>query len=1185
MVKFSIDRGGTFTDIYAEYQGKVVTEKLLSEDPNNYEDAAIEGMRRVLKKISTNKIEWIRMGTTVATNALLERKGARTALLITKGFGDILDIGYQNRPHLFELNIIKPKPIYEEVVEIQERVVWDNGHLKIEQSLNSEHVRKQLMASKERGIESLAVVLLHAYKFTKHEEMIEQIAKEIGFKHISLSHQVIPSIKVVDRGDTTLVNAYLTPHIQQHIKNLDQNLNRLGIKAPLQFMQSSGGLIDSDKFIGSNSILSGPAGGVIGYSSIYEGEPLIGFDMGGTSTDVSRYAGEYHLSYENMIDNIRIKAPHLDIRTVASGGGSRLFYKNSSFVVGPESSGAHPGPVCYKKNGPLSITDANLVLGRIIPEFFPKIFGKNENEPLDRSLSIKEFEKLQEKINSDLHKKMDIYQIALGYINVANSNMSKLIKEMSMELGFDLKEHTLCCFGGAGGQHACGIAKELGIKKIFIHKYAGILSAHGIGMANIVKDAHSFVNIAYDSLTQKEIENIFKNLFINNIDFLGDYQELRQIKILTMSYKGTDTNIDVLESLDGDYKKKFEQIHLSKYGFLMQDREIVVNEAKLRLISITQKLNRFKIDSSSSTPIPITIEKTYFTEGLLDTKVYRLEDLFYQDTIKGPAIILDSTSTILVEPDAKAVITEFGDVVIYLEEEYAYHISNEFNPINVSIFGNIFMSIAQQMGKVLRNTAISTNIKERLDYSCAIFNSKGELIANAPHIPVHLGSIGSCIKHLLKKFGDDIKQGDVFITNSPSEGGSHLPDITIISPHIQNGKILFITANRAHHADIGGITPGSMPSFSSVLSDEGAIIESFKIVNQGIFEEQKITSLLKKANCRKIDENLSDIKAQIASNIQGDQLLIELIDKYSYETVVKQMDYLLQISTRAVDRFLSTYLKNSSSLEAEDYLDNGSCIKLSIYQDSKNKDFIFDFSSSDIQSYSNQNAPLSITLSAIVYSLRVLLEEELPLNEGFLQNIRVKHRENGLLNPSVNAPIVGGNVTTSQRIVDVILKIFGRCADSSGCMNNFSFGNEKFGYYETIAGGAGAGDGFDGASAVHTHMTNTRITDPEILESRYPVILKEFSIRKGSGGKGKYNGGDGVVRKVKFLEEMHINLLTERRVFSPSGANGGKDAKRGRNTLIKDGIERNLGGKASVKVSRGDTVIIKTAGGGGFNKP
>jgi 5-oxoprolinase (ATP-hydrolysing) len=1212
-VKFAIDRGGTFTDIYAVYNDEIYVEKLLSIDPDNYDDAPREGIRRILQKVHNTKIgskevdasniEWIRMGTTVATNALLERKGEPTALIVTKGFKDVLQIGNQSREKIFDLRSTPYELLYSEVIEVDERVrpykqsdineslkpyISPNGEkFLLLKDLDKEAVKTSLQQIYDKGIRSLAVVLMHAYSFKDHETAIGEIAKGIGFRQISLSHEVMPVVKITTRGDTTIVDAYLTPHIQRYLKSFTNGFSDSINSSELLFMQSDGGLTSAKHFKGSNAILSGPAGGVVGYArSIYKLENIdvIGFDMGGTSTDVSRYGGEYELEFENECAGVKISAPQLRINTVAAGGGSRLFFRNGMFEVGPESSGAHPGPVCYKKNGYLSITDANLLLGRIQSEYFPHIFGTNGNEPLDLNATKKAFEVIQKKIDKE-YKKLSLEEIALGFIKVANETMMRPMREISVMRGYDIKNHILACFGGAGAQHACAIAKELGIKKVFIHSHAGILSAYGIGAADIVLDSQQPLHAAYCGDSLKNAASLIKeikNKHINNFNDKGyDSKKLQHITYLNLRYEGTDTSVMIKKPDNRDYLSALSRHYLKEFGFDHKNKPVLIDDVRVRSIYASDILNRAKLSTSSKAPKPKKTVECYFEEGYLKTPLYLIEELFSKDCIKGPAIIIQQNSTLLIEPECKATINEYGDIIIDISSIRCEQ-SKSYDPITLSIFSNLFMSIAEQMGRTLQKTSISVNIKERLDFSCALFDKEANLVANAPHIPVHLGAMSESIKSLIANT-TDIKEGDVFVTNDPFFGGSHLPDITVITPLFIKNKLSFFVANRGHHADIGGITPGSMPPFSTSISEEGIRIKAFKLVESEQFKEDELKEIFRES--RNINDNISDLKAQVAANKRGVELITELIDKHSLATVSSYMQYLQNAASSSVRSILKEIAQtNGTTLEAWDHLDNGSKIALKIEIDKENGKALFDFGRTSPMMHGNLNAPKAITTSAVLYALRCIVKSDIPLNQGCLEPITLHIPEGSLLNPTMDVGVVGGNVLTSQRIVDVIFKAFETCAASQGCMNNFTFGNKDFGYYETIAGGAGAGPSWSGRSAIQTHMTNTRITDAETMERRYPVMVKEFSIRKNSGGKGKFKGGDGVARKIEFLEDnINASILTERRVFAPYGLKGGKDAKKGENLLIKkDGKTIDLLGKNSIIVNRGDMISIKTPGGGGY---
>lgn len=1264
--RFSIDRGGTFTDIYAETPGtpgfQVV--KLLSEDPQNYSDAPREGIRRILEDITgvpmppdnfdARMTEWIRMGTTVATNALLERKGARCVLIVTKGFRDILQIGNQNRPGIFDLEIRKPELLYEDVIEVDERLCFAGGVLPVvsceprvagwegQPTTNNKHpttrnkqivqgitgeqlrvlkkpdlsvLRPQLEAVLAKGIRSAAIVFMHAYIWPEHERAAGELARELGFTQVSLSSEVMPMIKLVARGDTTMVDAYLTPHIRNYLDSFRQGFSD-GLKhTGLLFMQSDGGLARADDFTGSRAILSGPAGGVVGYAmTTYNSEtkqPVIGFDMGGTSTDVSRFGGNYELVHETETAGVRIQAPQLHIKTVAAGGGSRLFFENGMLMVGPESSGAHPGPVCYRKNGFLSITDANLILGRLQPDYFPKIFGNTEDQPLDLEGSRNALSELTEAINTYYRDRgrppMTVEEAAMGFIQVANEVMVRPIREISVMRGFDIKAHVLAAFGGAGPQHACAIARSLGISKIFIHRFSGILSAYGMGLADVVAEKQKPSAAMYSAETHSDLMEELAILKqeaeaeLSAQGFSADRIESRCF--LNLRYQGTDTAMMIPEPDDSDFAIAFRASYRREFGFDLPARDILVDDLRVRAAGKTSGLTRIPIAPSSEPPKPVDTVPCYFEGGWQDTDIYQLKDLGAGQMLKGPAIIIHDTTTMLTEPGCQAKITAYGDVDIQVGEAGRQQVGTELDPVRLSIFSNLFMSIAEQMGRMLQKTAISTNIKERLDFSCALFGSDGELVANAPHLPVHLGAMSEAVKEQIRRQGDSLSPGDVLVSNHPAAGGSHLPDITVITPVFRDGQIIFWVASRGHHADIGGISPGSMPPGSRYVEEEGACILSFKLVENGVFQEEGISELLLApgkitplpgrpaiSGTRLLQDNISDLKAQVAANQKGIELVLEMVAHYGLDVVQAYMGHVQNAAEEAVrnslkELSLSKAMAEVDTVKALDYLDDGSPIVLKLTIDRKDGSAIFDFTGTGPEIWGNCNAPRAVTKSAILYSLRCLIKKDLPLNYGCLIPITMKVEPGSLLDPSPEAAVVGGNVLTSQRVVDVILKAFGVAAASQGCMNNFTFGNERFGYYETVGGGAGAGPGWHGQSGVHTHMTNTRITDPEILERRYPVLLREFAIRRGSGGDGQYRGGDGLIRELEFLEPLNVAILSERRVFEPYGLAGGSPGERGQNLFIrKDGRSLSMGSKNEIRAEPGDRFRILTPGGGGYGK-
>jgi 5-oxoprolinase (ATP-hydrolysing) len=1243
--RFSVDRGGTFTDIYAEVPGKpgfrVV--KLLSEDPRNYADAPREGIRRILEEITgrrhtpemldASQIEWIRMGTTVATNALLERKGARCALVITQGFRDLLRIGNQDRPAIFDLKIHKPELLYERVVEADERLrilrpgeaVADDlvvtgitgDRFEIRKPLDIESLRPYLQKLLDDGIRSLAVVLMHAYAWPDHELAVGRLAEEMGFTQISLSSRVMPRIKLVARGDTTVVDAYLNPHIRSYLASFKQGFSDGLAQTDLLFMQSDGGLASAEVFTGSRAILSGPAGGVVGCAMTtchrQTGQPVIGFDMGGTSTDVSRFDGQHDLVFETEIAGVRIQAPQLNIKTVAAGGGSRLLFENGMFLVGPESAGALPGPVCYRNDGHLSVTDANLVLGRIQPHYFPHIFGDTADQPPDRDASRAALAELTSRINSHYAAKglpaMTVEQTALGFIQVANESMVRPIREISVLRGFDSKEHVLAVFGGAGPQHACAIARALGISEIFVHRFAGILSAYGIGLADVVVERQKPASLVYKPEAMPAISDEIAALTQSALDELArqgfDAGRIESAAYLNLRYVGTDTAIMIARPDDGDYAGRLSRQYRREFGFDLTDRAIMVDDIRVRASGRTAGLRRIAIPAAESpAPDPLETVSCFFDQGWKDTPVYDLGRLMAGHRIAGPALIIHDTSTILVEIDCQALITAHGDVCIRVGRKKDRQIPTRVDPVQLAIFSNLFISIAEQMGRMLQKTAISTNIKERLDFSCALFSSAGDLVANAPHVPVHLGAMSEAVKAQIKLWRGRLSPGDVLVSNHPAAGGSHLPDITVITPVFRQGAIIFWVASRGHHADIGGISPGSMPPVSRRIEEEGASIHSFKLVEHGVFQEAGIAGLLNASGrnlntpggppivgTRRLADNISDLKAQVAANQKGIELLLEMVNRYSLDVVQAYMDHVQNAAEDAVHHRLREFSMNrglaeKDTVRAVDYLDDGSPIALALTIDRAAGNAVFDFTGTGPEIWGNCNAPRAVTLSAVLYCLRCLIAKELPLNNGCLLPIEVRIPPGTLLAPSPGAAVAGGNVLTSQRVVDVVLKAFGAAAASQGCMNNFTFGNDVFGYYETIGGGAGAGPDWHGQSGVHTHMTNTRITDPEILERRYPVLLREFSIRKNSGGRGAHRGGDGLIREVEFLEPLNVAILSERRVFAPYGLEGGEPGLRGENYFIrKNGLCLNLGAKNEILARPGDRIRILTPGGGGFGSP
>jgi len=1179
------------------------------------------------------------MGTTVATNALLERKGERMALVITSGFKDLLYIGNQSRPKIFDLKIEMPEVLYEAVVEVKERVILNhdvcqlankgrqvtatNGEvLWVSEELDTTHLEMQLEEIYHQGIVSLAVVLMHSYIYPSHEEKVEAIAKKLGFKNISLSSRVMPMMRIVPRGYTAASDAYLTPHIQRYLQGFCSGFKNELEGVNVLFMQSDGGLTPMDKFSGSRAILSGPAGGVVGYArtlhgSASDGLPVIGFDMGGTSTDVSRFDGSWEHVFESTTAGITIQAPQLDVNTVAAGGGSMLFFRDGLLVVGPESAGAHPGPACYKKGGPLTVTDANLCLGRLVPEFFPKIFGPNENEPLDLEATLDLFDQLTRQVNSSGQQElaMSREEVAMGFLRVANEAMCRPIRALTQAKGHDTSRHVLACFGGAGGQHACAIARSLGMKVVLIHRYSGILSAYGMALADVVheeqetcskeyKTSHfDYINERLEVLSKRCVDSLLQRGFHQDQIHTEPFLHMRydRTDCALLCEPGSNTNLGVHR---GDFHQSFTEKYKTEFGFCINDRSVIVDDIRVRGVASTGIKKDVILSKAERPARPVQTTRVYFETGYYDCPVLLLKDLLCGHSIPGPAVIIDQLGTIIVEPACTAELTAHGDLRIVIEDDGpSVKVGLELDPVQLSIFSHRFMSIAEQMGRILQRTSVSTNIKERLDFSCALFGPGGGLVSNAPHIPVHLGAMQEAVQYQIRTRGDDIRAGDVLLSNHPSAGGSHLPDLTVITPVFwgnQSAPVFFV-ASRGHHADIGGVTPGSMPPHSRTLDEEGAVFKSFVLVRDGIFQEKELVKELMApglldipgaSGTRNLHDNLSDLRAQVAANQKGIGLVCELIDYYGLLVVQSYMSYVRHNAEVAVRSLLRDVAAKTSLdgdeciLEAEDFMDDGTCIRLKVSIDAEQGSATFDFTGTGIQVWGNINAPRAVTLSAIIYCLRSMVGHDIPLNQGCLVPVQVIIPDGTLLNPYSKAAVVGGNVLTSQRVCDVILKAFSACGASQGCMNNITFGDDTMGYYETVAGGAGAGPTWGGRSGIHSHMTNTRITDPEVLERRYPVVLSSFSLRPNSGGRGLYNGGDGICREIVFRKPLTLSVLCERRVFAPYGLLGGGAAAKGLNVLSRyDGVDLNLGSKCSVPVHAGDTFKLLTPGGGGYGQP
>ncbi|GJL72026.1 MAG: 5-oxoprolinase [Nitrosomonas sp.] len=1193
--QFWIDRGGTFTDIVSlAPEGKISTLKLLSENPEQYPDAALEGIRRVLnaatiESIPSHLIGHVKMGTTIATNALLERKGERVALVITEGFADALRIGYQNRPHLFDRNIQLPEMCYKTVIEARERV---SATGKVLLKLDESTLFTELGHVFEKGFRAVAIVFLHGYRFHEHELIAARIARQIGFTQISLSHETSPLMKLISRGDTTVMDAYLSPILRRYINRVIDTLGN----TQLMFMRSSGGLTNARMFQGKDSILSGPAGGVVGMArtAIQAGfNKIIGFDMGGTSTDVSHYDGAFERVFDTSVAGVRIRAPMMHIHAVAAGGGSKLHYDGSRFRVGPDSAGANPGPACYRANGPLTVTDCNVMLGKIHPDFFPNIFGLDANLPLDADIVRRLFAQLASDVEAATGKKHTPTKVAEGFLHIAVENMANAIKKISVEKGRDVTEYTLNCFGGAGGQHACLVADALGITSIFIHPLAGVLSAYGMGLADISAIRTRSVETALNKKSYVSAGEVLKELADAAVKELANQeinnQSVKIFKKIHLRYRGTDTALVLeyaaLDKLSAD----FESIHQRHFGFIQTGRDLIIEavsvEASGQTDSMRTATTGIKIKKSGR---PIATEKVTMISGGVSyqTPVYDIATFVSGNTISGPAIICDANSTTVIEPGWQAQSTTNGSLILtrYQPRLQRASIGTCADPVMLEVFNNLFMSIAEQMGATLANTATSVNIKERLDFSCAVFDRHGNLVANAPHIPVHLGSMGESIKAVIKHH-PGIKPGDVFAINAPYNGGTHLPDITVVTPvfDMRGEDITFYVASRGHHADLGGITPGSMPPNSKTVDEEGVLFNNIQIVHASEFLEEEIHRLLTdcKYPARNPAQNLADLRAQIAANEKGVVELKHMVAHFGLPVVEAYMKHVQDNAEETIRCVLDTL----SSGKFVYVMDDGSEIKVAIHVDRKMRKAVIDFTGTSPQRPNNFNAPLPVCRAAVLYVFRTLAKDEIPLNAGCLKPIEIIAPEGCMLNPAYPAAVVAGNVETSQCVTDALYGALGVMAAAQGSMNNFTFGNDQYQYYETICGGAGAGPDFDGQSAVQTHMTNSRMTDPEVLESRFPVSVDSFSIRKGSGGNGLHKGGDGVIRRIRFHERMHGAILSNHRRVPPFGLYGGENAKTGRNWVIhKDGTVEELGATTSMLLEEGDVVVIETPGGGGYGK-
>jgi len=1181
--QFWIDRGGTFTDIVARRpDGSIATHKLLSENPGRYADAALAGIRKILnlnegEPIPAGQIEAVKMGTTVATNALLERKGEPTVLFITRGFRDALRIAYQNRPRLFERHIVLPEMLYARVFEVEERI---GARGEVLSPLAFRQTQEDLEKAYGEGFRSIAIVFMHGYRFPQHESRVAELARKTGFTQISVSHRVSPLMKLVGRGDTTVVDAYLSPILRRYVDRVAADLEDVR----LLFMQSSGGLTDARRFQGKDAILSGPAGGIVGAvrTSLAAGfDRIIGFDMGGTSTDVSHYAGEFEREFETRVAGVRMRAPMMSIHSVAAGGGSVLHFDGARYRVGPDSAGANPGPACYRRGGPLTVTDANLMLGKIQPGYFPHLFGADGNQPLDCASVKAKFSELTARIADGRSPE----QVAAGFIQIAVGNMANAIKHISVQRGHDVTGYTLCCFGGAAGQHACLVADALAITRVFIHPYAGVLSAYGMGLADqtAMREQALEVKLQGEAALEDAAEKLASDARDSLIAQGVSPERVRVVRRAHLKYEGTDTALIVALGTMADMAARFEAAYRKQFSFLMPGKPLIVEAVSVEAIAPGEVHAEEKIGESRDAK-PVETVRMFTLGEWRAAPLYRREDLGPGKRIEGPAIIAEAHATTVVEPEWHATVTSLSHLVLERTKprETRAALGTSVDPVMLEIFNSLYMSIAEQMGLRLQNTAYSVNIKERLDFSCALFDAEGNLIANAPHMPVHLGSMGESVKTVIRLNAGKMKPGDVYVLNAPYNGGTHLPDVTVITPVFGAEKeILFYVGSRGHHADIGGITPGSMPPGSKVVEEEGVLIDNFLLVEQGRFREKAALALLSSGRypVRNVQQNIADLRAQVAANEKGVQELRRMVEHFGLDVVRAYMRHVQDNAEESVRRVIGVLKDGEFDLP----LDNGAHIRARIHIGEDRRSARIDFTGTSAQLPNNFNAPAAVCMAAVLYVFRTLVEDDIPLNAGCLKPLEVLIPQGCMLRPRYPAAVVAGNVETSQCITDALYGALGVLAASQGTMNNFTFGNERYQYYETVAGGSGAGPGFDGADVVQTHMTNSRLTDPEVLEWRFPVLLESFAIRDGSGGAGRWRGGHGAVRRIRFLEPMTAAILSGRRLVRPHGLAGGGPGMPGRNYVLRAGGKRDeLGPFDQTDMAAGDVFVIETPGGGGY---
>lgn len=1208
--QFWIDRGGTFTDVVGRHpEGRLIATKLLSENPEQYRDAAVEGIRRLLglkpeESIDPSHVGAVKMGTTVATNALLERKGEPIVLLITRGFGDQLRIGYQNRPRLFDLRITLPELLYSRVIEVDERIGADGALLR---PLDEASLKAALSLAHAAGFRGVAVAFMHAWRSSQHENRAAALARGMGFTQVSVSHEVSPLVKLVPRGDTTVVDAYLSPILRRYVQQVESQLHQEGKRVPLYFMQSNGGLANAASFRGKDSILSGPAGGVVGMvrTALAAGfHQVIGFDMGGTSTDVSHFSGnslaDCERDFDALVAGIRMQAPMMSIHTIAAGGGSVLHFDGQRYGVGPDSAGSDPGPVCYRRGGPLAVTDCNVMLGKIQPEHFPKVFGPNADQPLDRPAVVERFTELAGEISRATDRRLTAEDVAEGFLKVEVANMANAIKFISVQRGYDVTEYTLACFGGAAGQHACRVADELGMQRVYIHPLAGVLSALGMGLADIT----AMRQRAFERPLSENNLSLFNQL----LDQLGAEaqaaveaqgvvaEHIRVLRRVHLKYDGTDTALVLPASDLPGMQRAFEAACRARFSFLMPDRCLSIEALSVEAVGQTERESQaLKPPTAPAEPdvlVPAARVEMHTAGHRHLTPLYHREDLLPGHRVEGPSIIAERNATTVVEPGWRATVTALNHLVIerferFLPREESPAVEDRgADPVTLEVFSNLFMSIAEQMGVRLANTAYSVNIKERLDFSCAVFDQAGDLIANAPHVPVHLGSMSESIKTVIRRNSGQLRPGDAYVLNDPYNGGTHLPDVTVVMPVFsQDGQsLLFYVAARGHHADIGGITPGSMPPASHTAEEEGVLIDNFKLVEGGRIREAELRALLLAARfpARNPDQNVADLRAQIAACRKGREELMKMVDHFGLSTVQAYMQHVQDNAEESVRRAITALRDGSFTYP----MDNGAQVSVRVRVDRDRRSATVDFTGSSAQLESNFNAPPAVVHAAVLYVFRTLITENIPMNAGCLRPIVVIIPAGSMLCPTPPAATVAGNVETSQCVTDALFGALGLMAASQGTMNNFTFGNERYQYYETLAGGSGAGPDFDGTAAVQTHMTNSRLTDPEVIELRYPVLVEEHSIRQGSGGKGLHRGGDGALRRLRFLEPMTAAILAGHRHVPPYGMAGGAAGELGKTWVERaNGSRQPLTYAEQIDVQPGDVFVISTPSGGGYGKP